>query len=119
MHLFHSYNVRLTLEFECLYLPATGQVFSFGLNNYGQLGDNTTTSRNVPVEIHVNDTLAITALSCGSYHSLVLTGSNMSVYCCRIIGLFILKLVELYRNWRGIRVWIQLLWAVRRRYKDI
>ena len=55
---------------------ATGQVFSFGYNSNGQLGDGTTTQRNIPVAVSTSGVLNglnITAIAGGYYHSLVLS----------------------------------------------
>jgi len=54
---------------------ATGQVFSFGKNEQGQLGDGTDTKRNLPVAISTSGVLngkTITAIS-AFFHSLVLS----------------------------------------------
>ena len=51
-------------------------MFSFGLNDKGQLGDGTTTQRNFPVEVVTSEVLNgknVTAISGGGYHSHVLT----------------------------------------------
>ncbi len=59
------------------YLTETGQVFSFGKNYYGQLGDNSNTNSNIPVAVYSSGVLnghVITAIAAGDYHSLVLSG---------------------------------------------
>ena len=64
----------------------TGKVLSFGRNQYGQLGDNSTTQRNSPVLVTTtgigndyNGSNAI-AISAGDYHSMILlnTGKVLS-----------------------------------------
>ena len=58
-----------------LALCSDGTVFAWGNNDFGQLGDGTLTSRNVPVEVDRSGILAgkkIIEVSCGSLHSLVL-----------------------------------------------
>jgi alpha-tubulin suppressor-like RCC1 family protein len=47
-----------------------GTVWAWGYNAYGQIGDNTTTQRNTPVE--VGSLADIVAVAAGSYHSLAL-----------------------------------------------
>jgi alpha-tubulin suppressor-like RCC1 family protein len=64
-----------------LALTSSGNVRSWGQNNYGQIGDNTTTQRNQPVYVLTSGgTLSnITAVSAGADHSLALA-SNGSVW---------------------------------------
>ena len=60
-----------------LALTADGQVYAWGSNVTGQLGDGTTTQRNAPVLLSsFNNVVAIAA---GAYHSLALSG-NGKVY---------------------------------------
>ena len=57
------------------------QVFSFGYNGNGQLGDGTNTDSNIPVAVSTSGVLngkTITAISAG-YHSLVLSCENVGV----------------------------------------
>lgn len=54
---------------------ADGSVAAWGYNNYGQLGDNSTTNRNVPVLVNQAGVLAgktVTALVAGASHSMAL-----------------------------------------------
>ncbi|MBD2892565.1 hypothetical protein amrb99_14750 [Actinomadura sp. RB99] len=51
-----------------LALSSTGQMWSWGWNNYGQLGNNSTTSSNVPVRVHLPEDSTITSLGDGSGH---------------------------------------------------
>ncbi len=61
-------------------VPATpGYPWSWGLNNYGQLGDGTTTNRNTPVQVSGLNTVA--RLAGGEYHSLALR-SDGTVWAC-------------------------------------
>jgi alpha-tubulin suppressor-like RCC1 family protein len=54
-------------------ISSSGRVFTWGRNNYGQLGDNTILNRSVPTEITSNFNLGsndkIVSLSLGYYHS--------------------------------------------------
>jgi alpha-tubulin suppressor-like RCC1 family protein len=63
-----------------LALSNTGTVYAWGSNTYGQLGDNTTTNRLVPVQVKGvggSGTLtSITAISAGTSHSLAANGSG-------------------------------------------
>ena len=54
---------------------AASRPFAWGHNNYGQLGDNTSSDRQVPVPVTVTGVLAgktVVAMSAGSLHSLAL-----------------------------------------------
>ena len=65
-----------------LVLDSDGSVYSFGSNDYGQLGRVTTNRQEqlVPTKINnINKIIAIIAISAGSFHSLVLD-SDGSVY---------------------------------------
>ena len=56
-------------------LDATGTVHSWGLNRYGQLGNNTTTDSQIPVQISTFGSLVsktITSIACGSLHTIAL-----------------------------------------------
>ncbi|MDR2017583.1 MAG: hypothetical protein LBQ00_01675 [Syntrophobacterales bacterium] len=53
-----------------LALTGDGTVWAWGDNTYGQLGDKTTTSKNIPVQVKVE---SIIALAAGAHHSLALT----------------------------------------------
>ncbi len=58
------------------FYTATGQVFAFGNNSNGALGDGTTTWRNTPVAVCTSGVLiglTITAIAAGGWHSLVLS----------------------------------------------
>ncbi len=61
-------------------LTSTGRVFMWGYNSNSQLGDGTTTNRNVPIEITPSFSLAsgdkITSLSLGWRHSSALTSTG-------------------------------------------
>jgi alpha-tubulin suppressor-like RCC1 family protein len=53
-----------------LALKTDGTVYAWGRNNYGQLGDNTTTDRLTPVQVQT--ITGIIDLDAGNYHSLAL-----------------------------------------------
>jgi uncharacterized repeat protein (TIGR02543 family) len=61
-------------------LTSSGRLFTWGENNYGQLGDGTTTQRNTPNEItarfNLNEGEKIIQVSLGGYHSSALTSSG-------------------------------------------
>jgi len=61
-------------------ISSTGRVFTWGGNNYGQLGDNTTTSKSVPTEITLNFKLdsndKILSLSLGADHSSAISSNG-------------------------------------------
>ncbi|SDE24759.1 Ig-like domain repeat protein [Glycomyces harbinensis] len=56
-------------------LTDTGQVWSWGYNRYGQVGDGTTTNRNEPVEVRQPEAQPAVAIGVGSYHSLAIAQS--------------------------------------------
>lgn len=61
-------------------LDSTGKVYAWGQNNYGQLGDGTTTESHVAVAVDTSGVLSgkvVSQLSLGSSHSLVLTSDGM------------------------------------------
>jgi uncharacterized repeat protein (TIGR02543 family) len=82
------YNVQDEFDFAqvssggyfTLALTSTGQVMSWGANNYGQLGDGTTTNRTTPVDISNNFDLVegetITMISAGISSSMALTSTG-------------------------------------------
>ncbi len=58
-------------------LAGGGTVKAWGFNNYGQLGDASTTQRDSPVS--VSSLSGVTAIACGGYHSLAMK-SNGTVW---------------------------------------
>jgi alpha-tubulin suppressor-like RCC1 family protein len=59
---------------------ANGAAYCWGYNNYGQLGDNSTTQRTSPVAVNVAGVLSgktITQIGAGDYHSCALTSDNI------------------------------------------
>ena len=62
-----------------LALSSTGQLYTWGLNVYGQLGDGTTTNSDVPVAVSAGAIPAgatITQIAGGEYHSLALSSTG-------------------------------------------
>ena len=61
-------------------ITSKGRVFTWGDNDYGQLGDGTTTDRHSPTEITTNFVLnageAITDVFIGAYHSCAITSNG-------------------------------------------
>jgi len=56
-------------------LCSDGSLVSWGRNNYGQLGNGSTTNRSIPVVVDASDVLAgkvITAIATGGWHTLAL-----------------------------------------------
>jgi alpha-tubulin suppressor-like RCC1 family protein len=62
-----------------LALSTTGQVYGWGANFLGQLGDGTTHLRQVPVPVAFPASFQITAIAAGATHSLAVTSTG-SVY---------------------------------------
>ena len=63
-------------------LASDGTVYTWGYNNYGQLGNNSTTQSTIPVAVYVSGVLSgktIKAVAAGSYHSIALA-SDGTVY---------------------------------------
>jgi alpha-tubulin suppressor-like RCC1 family protein len=65
--------------FHSLALANNGDVYAWGLNNAGQLGNGTTTNSETPVQVKLPGGVTATAIACGLYHSLAL-GSDGNVY---------------------------------------
>ena len=55
-----------------LALDSEGKVWAWGRNNYGQLGNNSTSNANAPVLVSTPDGVTFTAIAAGGYHSLAL-----------------------------------------------
>ena len=75
-------------EFHSLLLTSDGKVYAWGDNNFGQLGDGTTTQQLLPVAVNMTGELAgkiITSISAGAYYSLALT-SDKKVYSWGQLG---------------------------------
>jgi alpha-tubulin suppressor-like RCC1 family protein len=59
-----------------LALTAAGQVYAWGANLFGQLGDGTTTDSDVPVLVSFPGGVRVTAIAAGGDHSLALTSTG-------------------------------------------
>ena len=57
-------------------LTKKGEVFTWGLNNNGQLGHGDRKPRTVPTKVAGLDWLVITQISCGYQHTAALTGKG-------------------------------------------
>ena len=66
-------------DYHTAILKSDGTVYTVGRNDYGQLGDGTTTDRNTLTEITDSNATNIIAVSCGRYHTAILK-SDGSVY---------------------------------------
>jgi alpha-tubulin suppressor-like RCC1 family protein len=56
-----------------LALTSAGHVLAWGYNAYGQLGNDSTTNTNVPVDVDLPDSVTVLAIGAGGYHSLAIT----------------------------------------------
>ena len=56
-------------QYHSLYVKNDGSLWAMGRNNYGQLGDGTTTDRSIPIEI---ESAAVIRVSAHNYHSFML-----------------------------------------------
>jgi len=64
-----------------LALTSDGQVFAWGDNSFGQLGNNTTTSSLIPVAVNMSGSLVgktVVAIAAGASHSLVVTSDGQA-----------------------------------------
>jgi len=57
-------------------LTSTGRVYAWGFNNSGQIGDATTTNRNIPTEITSRISGTVTSIAAGGNHSFALTSTG-------------------------------------------
>jgi alpha-tubulin suppressor-like RCC1 family protein len=63
-------------EYHTVGLTKNGQVFSWGHNDYGQLGHDDREDRSVPTKVESLDGLVITKVSCGQWHTAALTDNG-------------------------------------------
>ncbi len=59
-----------------LALTAGGQVYTWGDNDFGQLGDGTTTGRGTPGPVDLPSGATVTQVAAGCYHSLAVTSDG-------------------------------------------
>ncbi|MEU7025043.1 Ig-like domain repeat protein, partial [Streptomyces sp. NPDC046203] len=62
-----------------LALTDDGQALAWGYNGSGELGDGTTTQRNLPVPVDLPTGVRLTAVDAGSYYSLALTDDSRAL----------------------------------------
>jgi alpha-tubulin suppressor-like RCC1 family protein len=76
--------------YHSLALTLDGSVYSFGRNDYGQLGIGNNEASRVPLRIEALSTLAIKDVTSGCYHSIALTRTgSVCVGCCLLMMLLI------------------------------
>ncbi len=78
VHLPHGVVIRQVANggYDGLALSAQGQLYAWGDNQWGQLGDGTRNSRLSPVLVKLPKGVKITAIAGGSQHSLALTSTG-------------------------------------------
>lgn len=57
-------------------IDSEGIAYSFGSNNYGQLGIGSVTNSNIPIKLNIGN---ITNIATGGYHSILLSNGNVFV----------------------------------------
>ena len=65
--------------YHCMALSSDGTVYAWGMNDYGQLGDNSITERKTPIKVLYSGD-AVSNISAGFIHS-ALTTTTGKVYC--------------------------------------
>ena len=62
--------------FHTVVLKSDGTVWTWGYNGQGQLGDGTTTTRLLPVQVSALSGVTVTSVAAGAYHTLALTSGG-------------------------------------------
>jgi alpha-tubulin suppressor-like RCC1 family protein len=83
-------------------IDSEGQVFSFGINEHGQLGQDDHQSRNVPTLIENQEMGEIISVSVGSNQSLLLNAQGQ-IFGCGLIA-YIPSLNEIWSSDRPVRL---------------
>jgi alpha-tubulin suppressor-like RCC1 family protein len=73
-----DFRLQFVVNFNLLNVEANN-VFSWGKNNFGQLGHGDTKNRNTPTKVDFFDGKKILQISCGEYHCLALEGNGISI----------------------------------------
>jgi alpha-tubulin suppressor-like RCC1 family protein len=63
-----------------LALTSAGQVLAWGDNTFGQLGDGTNVSSDVPVFANIPPGVQVAAISAGQYHNLALASTHTAIF---------------------------------------
>ncbi|QVQ51184.1 hypothetical protein J4H86_20515 [Spiractinospora alimapuensis] len=63
-------------QYHSLAVTSRGRLLSWGRNNYGQLGDGTSTNREAPAEVELPGEATVTHVAAGSAHSLAVTSDG-------------------------------------------
>lgn len=63
-------------SFHNLALTASGSVYSWGINDYGQLGDGSTSNAKDPVLVEGLGDVVITDVACGGWHSVAISDAG-------------------------------------------
>ena len=61
-------------------LTTTGQAYCWGINRYGQLGNNSTTDSRIPVAVQMPAGVSFQSIAAGYYHTCALTNEGKA-YC--------------------------------------
>ncbi len=96
----------------CIALSKTGLCFSWGNNSNGQLGNGTNISHNKPKFINTFINECVVNMSCGYYHSIVLTQSE-EVYglgqigCNNLVNQLIAIIINRFNGEKVTNIWYE------------